>query len=309
MLTRTTYLSSENTEDFVSLHFPDLDSHDSKVKVAAFRSAIESGKRSDRDFILIYSDDVLIWSFLVSRQELDSFSVQCPKYPLPMSLPETTWIEAIALLKTRLMELGCKKALLRFIKSPNTIELSQSLAKSGFRKGLGRIEFKTPLSKLPYETESPFQWKPVDGTVLTLETAADIMKQCAAGDPNWDETVDVFELLKSDLAESGLYNSLDAIQIGYLNSKASAFVFAQANRATGWARLGYLGILPELRGKGLGKAVQLHGFSMMRSQGGVEYHGGTSDANMSMLGTFRSLGSELYREMEDWDYESSPNRS
>ena len=41
------------------------------------------------------------------------------------------------------------------------------------------------------------------------------------------------------------------------------------------------------RGKGLGKWIHRHGFSMMKAQGGKLYHGGTVTENLAMIKLFQ----------------------
>jgi hypothetical protein len=52
--------------------------------------------------------------------------------------------------------------------------------------------------------------------------------------------------------------------------------------------------VPEARGQGLGSTVQRHGLSMLRAQGGTEYHGGTSLENRAMRRCFERLGVPVY---------------
>ena len=61
-----------------------------------------------------------------------------------------------------------------------------------------------------------------------------------------------------------------------------------------------MGIIPEERGKGLGKWVNRQGFKMMKSQSGKLYHGGTHGENKSMKKLYELHGCKLFCEMEEW---------
>ncbi|MNL28151.1 Acetyltransferase (GNAT) family protein [compost metagenome] len=215
------------------------------------------------------------------------------------------WKSSMQLLKSRLNDLNAKSALLRFTAAKISQNLPTALEEIGFKKHHDRIEYKTLLSELPDEAGTPLTWKAVGTEGLDLEFAAKIMSRCSEGDPNLEPGFNSLESVKVDLADEELYHQQDAIHIGYLNNEPVAFVFAQTSPETGWARLTYVGVVPEARGQGLGIWMHRHGLAMMRAQGGIEYHGGTVAANKAMIKTFEKNGCKELRRMQDWTLSSN----
>lgn len=115
-------------------------------------------------------------------------------------------------------------------------------------------------------------------------------------DPN--EKVEDF--IQDWLVHDDLTSGMNCVGIGFLKDEPCALVVAQIHQETGWSRLSYMGILPQFRGKGLGRWVHRHGFRMMKDQNGKVYHGGTHSENLPMRKLFEKHGCQLICEMEEW---------
>ncbi|MBI5630555.1 MAG: GNAT family N-acetyltransferase [Elusimicrobia bacterium] len=180
-------------------------------------------------------------------------------------------------------------------------ELSAELEAKGFKFSNERVEYHLSVSEWPGEVGTPLSWTTasVDGA-LRLEQAAELLGRAGQGDPDWSPEDDPLQLLKSYLAEGGLYGGLNAVQVGLVDGRPAGVVVAQANPATGWCRITYMGLLPEFRGRGLGRWLHRHGFAMMKGQGGKQYHGGTVSTNAAMIRLFLSQGCQESRRMEEW---------
>ncbi len=164
-----------------------------------------------------------------------------------------------------------------------------------------RVEYRLELDLLPNENGTPFQWStPPDLSDESLRDVSKILSSAAMGDPDWDIDDNAFELLQGYLSESVLSTGLSCINIGSINGNIAAIVVAQVNPKTGWSRITYMGLLPDFRGRGLGKWVHRRGFEMMRAQGGRLYHGGTVATNKKMIGLFEGHGCKPYRAMQEW---------
>jgi len=213
----------------------------------------------------------------------------------PMTSKE--WLGLLNRALEKLREIGAKEAHIRVTEDKSTQEFFQEIPAMGFVFKFKRIEFRSPLSDLPDEVGTPLQWKiaPLnDATIATLKAAG-------RGDPDFDvDGEDVGAVLRGYFEDEVLTNGADCLQIGQINDKDAAIVIAQINPKTGWSRITYMGLLPEFRGRGLGKWVHRHGFAMMRAQGGTLYHGGTLAENTSMIGLFRASGCKEYRRMQEW---------
>ncbi len=175
----------------------------------------------------------------------------------------------------------------------------QMLKEAGFEQAGGRLEYKLPIEELPTEEGSPLIWK--DMNELGLETTAAIFGQAASGASDWDEEEDdPAELIGVYRTEPGLTNDASCFQVGFKDQAPVAFVAAQIEPATGWSRITYMGVVPEARGKGLGKWVHRRGFALMRQQGGTLYHGGTDAKNIPMQRLFENHGCKQVYDMVEW---------
>ncbi|MBI4371705.1 MAG: GNAT family N-acetyltransferase [Elusimicrobia bacterium] len=201
----------------------------------------------------------------------------------------------------RCARLGARSVRVRLVFGPQGRELAGILTALGWGKLLERVEFSALLADLPDERGGPLTWTPISPTgPVDLSQAAILLGQAAQGDPDWLAEDDPCQVLEAWLAERELYAAPDAVQIGLLEGRPAAVVVAQANPKTGWSRITYMGVLPGFRGRGLGAWIQRRGFSMLRAQGGREYHGGTASTNAPMLRLFGAHGCRERRRMEEW---------
>ncbi|MGC9367688.1 MAG: hypothetical protein ACP5FK_11695 [bacterium] len=173
------------------------------------------------------------------------------------------------------------------------------LKNSGFIFKGPRIEFKSPVEELPGEEGSPLKWIEVDEQKFAL--SLDILGKCLKNDPDWDQDdSDYRQFVNSLLRQEGLNNSLSCIHLGIYRGVYAAFVFAQVDPSTGWSRIAYMGLIPEYRGKDLGKWVHRHGFQMIREQRGRMYQGGCLAENKPMVSLFKLHKCSEYCRYEEW---------
>jgi len=187
----------------------------------------------------------------------------------------------------RARELGA--SLVRFRPREVGARLRAALEEHGFRELGERIEFKTPVEELPLDDGTPLLWRTV--AEVGRDAAAETLARVAEGDPHGDnESDEPHEAIAEFLGHPRLTHGPECVQVGYLDGRPVAFVCAQVDPKDGWARVSYMGVAPEVRGRGLGAWVHRRGFRMLRGQGGRHYHGGTSTRNAPMLRLFRAHG-------------------
>ena len=176
--------------------------------------------------------------------------------------------------------------------------LEEILKASGWIRGNERYEFKTPVTELPSNWEGPLAWKDLNQAGLDL--TARIMEEAGQG-PEWDNNDTGESLIDAYLSDKELTNDPSCIEVGFLpDGKPAAFVVAQTAPSDGWCTIMFMGIIPEVRGRGLGQWVHRRGFELMRRQGGKQYHGGTSAGNKSMLRLFEKHGCRPYAHLAEW---------
>lgn len=237
---------------------------------------------------------------IVSTEQLWA-DVYALKYNRPtVPLCQEAWTDLFANAKAAAVEFGAKTIWAR-LRSDYEPEMFRMILKQiGFQKKSERIEYQCDVVNLPDEDGSPFEWKSLKqldwDEARLAQFTAEITKGALDIDP--DEKPEDF--IKDWLNHHELTSGLDCIAVGFVTDKAAALVVAQINKSTGWSRLSYLGILPEYRGRGFGKWVQRHGFSMMKDQGGKLYHGGTHAENLPMKKLFESHGCKFSGAMEEW---------
>lgn len=178
-------------------------------------------------------------------------------------------------------------------------EYGGMLKNSGFIFKGPRVEFKSPVEELPGEEGSPLEWNEVDDQ--KFDQALKVLEKCLKGDPDWDQDdSDYRQFINSLLRQEGLNNSLSCIHLGIYQGVCAAFVFAQVDPSTGWSRITYMGLIPEYRGKDLGKWVHRHGFKMIRDQQGVIYQGGCLAENKPMISLFHLHKCREFCRYEEW---------
>lgn len=216
-------------------------------------------------------------------------------------IPSEVWL---SLIRKALAEAGSKEVEeieFRLVETPNSSGVSAELPAFGFERGIDRTEFRVNLDTLPSDIGTPFTWQPLSPIgAWSMRQAADLLKVVSDGDPDANPNEDPLKELESDLDGSFLSGGPECVNIGLVDGEPVAVVIAQINPKTKWSRITYMGLSPSHRGTGLGAWVHRHGFEMLRLQGGVLYHGGTTSDNIPMLKLFEANGCPLYRRMQQW---------
>ena len=237
---------------------------------------------------------------VVSAEQLWA-NVYALKYNRPeFRLDREIWKSLFAQAKAAAIDFGAEKIGVRLRKEYEVEILCGILTEIGLKKISERVEYNCDMSLLPEETGSSLQWKTAtelgwDSKKISQFTG-EIIKDALNIDPEEKAEDFVQDWLHHDEFTSGT----DCIAVGFFNHQPCALVVAQINRETGWSRLSYMGIIPQFRGKALGKWVHRHGFKMMKDQGGKLYHGGTHGDNLPMQKLFESHGCKLLSELEEW---------
>ena len=175
------------------------------------------------------------------------------------------------------------------------------LTQIGLSKVAERVEYQCDVMSLPVEDGSPLRWKTVKELNWGTSRVAEFVSEITEGalDVNPNEKPEDF--IKDWLYHDELTYGPDCIAIGFHREQPCALMVAQINKESGWSRLSYMGLVSEFRGRGLGKWVHRHGFTMMKSQGGKLYHGGTHADNLPMRKLFETHGCRVFCEMEEWN--------
>lgn len=295
-------LDEELLPSYLKLHHPDLTPAEIQGECREFLEKKSKGAQSFEDhFVTLDGNRNVVWSLKVFPVQTGVYYAIPPRRRVEHLFTPSEFKRIIESIADRCGSLKAISVQLRLEKGAQSQMMSEILVSLGFNKLHERVEFKTLVADLPAETGTPLKWEAVSASgPIDLEKAAALLGQAGQGDPDWSADDDPRQLLKSYLAEEGLYGGLDAIQVGFLDGRPAAVAVAQVNRETGWSRITYMGILPEFRGRSLGKWLHRRGFAMMQAQGGKEYHGGTVSTNAAMIRLFRSHGCREHRGMEEW---------
>jgi GNAT superfamily N-acetyltransferase len=237
---------------------------------------------------------------IVSAEQLWA-NVYALKYNRPeIRLDREIWKHLFAQAKTAAIDFGAETLNCRIRKEYDPHVFQDILTELSLKKISERIEYQCDLSILPGEVKSPLQWKTAKelgwNSQRIAQLTSEVTKDALDIDPDEKPEDFIQDWLHHDQFTSGP----ECIAIGSYNKKPCALVVAQIERGSGWSRLSYMGIVPEFRGKGLGKWVHRHGFTMMKDQGGKLYHGGTHAENLPMRKLFTSHGCKVFCEMEEW---------
>jgi RimJ/RimL family protein N-acetyltransferase len=210
------------------------------------------------------------------------------------------WLGLFTQAKSAAIEFGAESIETRIQLEYDPDVFKDVLKKIGLERKAGRIEYKCDIDKLPDETGTPLTWKTAKDLAWNPEQIAEFTKAITEGalDVNPDENP--MDFVQDWLQHHEFTSGPDCIAIGFHENQACALVVAQINQQTGWSRISYMGLAPTFRGKGFGKWVHRHGFTMMRQQGGKLYHGGTHINNLAMRKLFESHGCYVFSEMEEW---------
>jgi len=180
-----------------------------------------------------------------------------------------------------------------------------ALAEAGFRDLGERLEFQAQVADLPLDDDSPLAWRTMGET--GEDAAVTMLARVAEGDPHGEEEHEQpRQALRRTLGAPALTSGPESVCIGYERDRAIAFVCAQVARSDGWSRIAYMGLVPEARGRRLGRWVHRRGFRMLRDQGGKLYHGGTAADNAAMVRLFRSHGCREFARMHQFEWTECP---
>lgn len=245
------------------------------------------------------NDDAKPWG-IVSTEQFWA-NVYALKYNRPeVRLDQEIWRGLFTQAKAAAINFGAETLVARLRKEYESEIFRSILTEIGLKKISERVEYQCDISLLPDDSGSSLQWKTASelcwDTKKIVQFAVDIRKEALDVEP--DEKPEDF--IQDWLQHEEFTSGLDCISVGFFNYKPCTLVVAQINKDTGWSRLSYMGIIPEFRGKGLGKWVHRRGFKMMKDQGGKLYHGGTHGKNWAMRKLFESHGCKLFCEMEEW---------
>ncbi len=176
-----------------------------------------------------------------------------------------------------------------------------ALLAGGFRHLGERVEFKTPVERLPDDEGMPLTWRDLDA--VGLDAAAAVLGETAIGDPHGEaERSNPRGELVEWLADAVLTDGPECVQVGFEADRPVAFLCAQIWPENGWSRIAYMGVIPDARGRGLGTWVHRRGFRMIRDQGGTTYQGGTATDNAAMIHLFEAHGCEEVERMFEFEW-------
>lgn len=217
-----------------------------------------------------------------------------------LKLDREIWKQLFTDAKKAAIEFGAETIVSRLRQDYEIEKLQSVLTEIGLKLISKRIEYQSDVGSLPDEVDSPILWKTAKELDWNSKQVADFTELIIkdAHDIEPDERAENF--IQDWLQHEEFTFGLGCIAIGFFENKACALVVAQINKDSGWSRLSYMGITPEYRGKGFGKWVHRHGFSMMKNQGGKLYHGGTNAENFPMQKLFEAHGCKVFCEMEEW---------
>ncbi|MBX2796407.1 MAG: hypothetical protein KTR31_02020 [Myxococcales bacterium] len=197
-------------------------------------------------------------------------------------------------------EQGARLVEARVVDAAATPQLAEVYEAAGGQRQAGRIEFRTPMGRLPSEAGSPMAWR----AATSLTEAATVFGRVVRGALDGVERQGApIEVLRSYLGDPDMVRDLAACaHIGSHRGRAVAFVCAQTHLRSSWCTITYLGLVPEVRGTGLGHWVHKHGIAMLRAQGGQLYHGGTGLDNAPMRACFARQRCKEYRRFAVWHW-------
>lgn len=217
------------------------------------------------------------------------------------------WRAILSSALERLAPLQAQELQFRLAEGTGAPAAAEALRGLGFIHRHDRIEYETPLGELPGEEGTPLAWESLEPEgPWSLEQVAALLRRACEGDPDFDPQEDALANLRGYLAAADLTRGPECVQVGRLGSEPAAVIIAQVNPDNGWSRITYMAVLPERRGRGLGRWVQRHGFEMMRRQGGAVYHAGTVVENAPMLRLLSEHGCRERRRVQEWTRRLEP---
>ena len=182
--------------------------------------------------------------------------------------------------------------------------LEDVFASAGWIRRKERYEFKTPVENLPTDWEGPLEWRDLERVGADL--FASVIDEAGPG-PEWEEEDHGAKVLADCLSDEDLTCDPSCAEIGFTRAgEPAAFIIAQTAPDDGWCTISFMGVVSAMRGRGLGAWVHRRGFELMRRQGGLLYHGGTSATNKRMLSLFDRHGCEHHARLSEWSYDLRP---
>lgn len=292
-----TAIQDEHLNSFAELALPPFSEEERTLRVATIRERV-ARYQQQRQAIIVLADGPYVAAFLHAVPIGDQHFMFHPIGQRANSLLTVSNYTALLQETIRhIAQVGGTKLQIRL--SSVIPELQTALEETGFDLVGKRIEYRTTLDMLPTEEGSPLTWRTLEE--IGLPFAAHLLQRCSIGDPHSSDSEAPIEAINEFLSDTELTTSPDCVQIGYLSDTPVAFICAQVMPKTGWSRIAYMGVVPEARGKGLGRWTHRHGFAMLRQQGGTLYHGGTSADNQPMQHLFLSHGCTEFRRMVEWE--------
>lgn len=177
---------------------------------------------------------------------------------------------------------------------------------AGYRPTEHRLRYRLHLegrSPEEFDCRTDIEWK--DLSRIDLPFAAEMMGRVAVGDPGHDPDEDPLEALRGYLDDPVLTGGPETVQVGYLKGEPVAFLCTQVNPKSRWGRITYVGVVPERRGQGLGRAVHRHGIASLIRQGCHLYEGGTEVQNVGMRKVFEANGCEQFEGERGFTWKTS----
>jgi len=169
---------------------------------------------------------------------------------------------------------------------------NRMLSDAGFVVHRRKLFVERDLSDLP-EEDHPFTWR-------TLEEIGDAeflhhLDRAAEGDPFEDpETRDPEREWQDLLAHAGDHLDRDLWKVAHVDGEPVGVVLPQS---FGWdppeGTLSYVGILPEHRGRGLGRRLHRAGLGLLKEAGIPHYKGSTDERNAPMARVFERNDCEV----------------
>lgn len=166
--------------------------------------------------------------------------------------------------------------------------INNHLEKSGFKVSKKKVFVEKELKDyvIPYKNQLCFKSLSEVGEKYFIE----MMSQAAIGDP-FEENTDPEKGFQELVDYAGEKFNADWWKIVYLNDSAVGVVLPQTFAyGEDEGTLFYLGVIPEYRGKGLGKIIHAFGLEFLSKNGVLKYKGSTDIENKSMIEIFNKNG-------------------
>ncbi len=169
------------------------------------------------------------------------------------------------------------------------------LVEQGFHKVSSIVEYTRSLAKLPPLDEA-IQCQSLAGGAISDLQFQDLYAKCRSGSANKNKQQPMDEVMKSLESELGrdwrsyCYYFLRA---GTKEPLGISIPHIEADTVEE-GRLFYFGVLPEVRGQGLGTRLHTHALHLLKKEVGASYYVGSTDKhNTGMIRIFEKNGCHL----------------